>query len=164
MNITTKGLQIALYIYQQGFIDLERLSKLTYVCFGFYGAKYQKYLFDDVIEAKENGPIIPSVEFIVYKSDFFLEKKRIILSKEEQEIITKVLYIYGQKIPFMLDEETTSKHTPWGTLAQNQLLNIEINKQKIIDYYTMRLNKIDYIVKSMNTEAFKKVMFNLAKM
>jgi len=158
----SKALEIAQYIYNQGYTDKIKLHKLLYISFGFYGAKYQKYLFEDVIEAWQFGPVIPAV-YWAGKDGFFTTQQDVKLNMQEQLTIDEVLSFYGQKAPFLLVELTHKKNTPWSNAYIKGRKNIEIKKENIIRYYADFLNKTDQIVKHLATEDFKKVMENLAK-
>jgi len=166
MSKNNKSLDIARYIYNKGYTDNIQLNKLLYISFGFYGAKYKKYLFDDAIQAWKYGPVVPVV-YCAYKLDHFLLESMsntdIVLHKEEKDVIESVLNVYGKKAPFLLVKLTHQNNTPWSNAYVEGKRDVEIEKEVIISYYTKFLARVDKVVDSILTENFKQVMQNLAK-
>jgi len=54
---TLQAVDLANYIFKQGYKSNIQINKLLYIAFGFYGAKTGKYLFNDVIETWRYGPL-----------------------------------------------------------------------------------------------------------
>jgi len=153
---------IAKYIYDKGYAtDNIKLNKLMYISFGFYGATNKEYLFEEVIEAWEYGPVIPDV-YYAYKNNEIHMRPLVAIPEKMRIIIDQVLSVYGNKAPFLLVELTLQENTPWSNVFEKGKKHIEIPKIDIIDYYTSFLNRVERVQKTLNTESFKRIMVELA--
>jgi len=162
-NMEQSVLNFAQYIYNKGFVDNIKLNKLLYISFGFYGAGTKEYLFDDVIEAWDYGPVVPAV-YYAYKNGFFSSTNQVQLNEQSQKTIDRVLSLYGEKAPFLLVELTHQFNTPWSNVYVAGQKNTEIPKSDIIDYYSRFLSTVNKVTKSINTPAFQKVLSELSTM
>lgn len=159
----TKGaLNIATYIYAQGHKSNLKINKLLYICFGFYGATYGKFLFNDKIEAWQYGPVIPSV-YHAFNNGYFDNNTDFLLKDKQKDSIDKVLSIYGTKAPFLLVDLTHQQNTPWSNAYVSEKKHIQIEKQAIIDYYKNFIRLSNRLVKEIASDDFKKVMIELSK-
>jgi len=161
MNKLT-ALDLASYIFNKGYKSNIQINKLLYLAFGFYGAKTGKYLFNDVIEAWQYGPVIPVVYFAFNKGEL-KSPDQLKLNTTTQTVINDVLDFYGKKPPFLLVELTHEQGTPWYNTYIKDKRNIEIPKQDIINYYTNFLNDTKKIADAIATDEFYSVMEELAK-
>jgi len=158
---TLQAVDLANYIFNQGYKSNIQINKLLYIAFGFYGAKTGKYLFNDVIEAWRYGPVVPAVYYAFNNHE--LTNKLPKLNQTTQNVMDEVLDFYGEKAPFLLVELTHQEGTPWQSVYVDGMRNIEIPKQAIIDYYTEFLDKKEQATNFIATDEFFKVMANLAK-
>jgi len=158
---TLQAVDLASYIFKQGYKSNIQINKLLYIAFGFYGAETGKYLFNDVIEAWRYGPVVPTVYYAF--NNYELTHKLPKLNKNVQNVMDEVLDFYGKKAPFLLVELTHQEGSPWQNVYVDGVRNIEIPKQTIIDYYAKFLDKTKKTAKAIATPEFYAVMEELAK-
>ncbi|WP_066804951.1 Panacea domain-containing protein [Moraxella oblonga] len=92
-----------------------KLQKLAYYAQGFYGAIYDKPLFEDSIEAWTHGPVIPSLyqEYKHYGSNPIPHNQsQYHLTNDEMELIQEVYDVYGQFSAWRL-RDLTHNESPW---------------------------------------------------
>lgn len=92
-----------------------KLQKLAYYAQGFYGAIYDKPLFEDAIEAWMHGPVIPSL-YQEYKhcgsNPIPYNQSKYHLTNDEMELIQEVYDVYGQFSAWRL-RDLTHNESPW---------------------------------------------------
>src|SRR5262249_26306763 len=97
-----------------------KLQKLIYYCQAWHLAWTEKPLFEGKIEAWRNGPVVPLL-FNLHKGQFklkpgfFFKKTRRTkhaLSRDEIDIIDRVLKYYASKDPHWLSQ-LTHMESPW---------------------------------------------------
>jgi uncharacterized phage-associated protein len=118
-----------------------KLQKLIYYAQGFYGAIFDKPLFDNGIYAWTHGPVVPEL-YQEYKQhgsnriDTPLNFDLSCLDKDEFELINEVFDVFGQYSAWKL-RNMTHEESPW--------LNHELNAEEIPfieikDYFKTRIN------------------------
>lgn len=137
------ALDVAKYILeQQGEMTAMKLQKLVYYSQAWHAVWEEKPLFNDVIQAWINGPVVPTL-YELHKGRFNVSPDRALpsndnLSKAEKESIDKVLSFYGDKPSQWLSDLTHSEE-PWlqarKGLAPNQRGSREITLSSMVEYY-----------------------------
>ena len=130
-------------------LDLLKLLKLLYICFGYISADKNQYLFGERIEAWELGPVVPDIYFYVrYYADYLNNykigeiKSEKVNSKikitddikgiyEDVEWICK--YYFGEKSSRLI-ALTHANGTPWAN-CYDGTPSREMLKDTIIKYY-----------------------------
>jgi len=119
-----------------------KLQKLLYYAQGSFLAITGKPLFDDEIEAWQNGPAIESVyqKYKAYRTDgipFDEDFDSSAYSDEERELLTSVYNEFGQFSAWKL-RNMTREEEPWLNTPQTQI----ISKAAIKKYFEK-----EYLVK-----------------
>ena len=141
------------------FLDLLRINKMTYLCFGWASAITGEYLFKDRIEAWRLGPVIPNLyhQFKHYGVRFIEEPSKEInfatletyvdtvdkkeVGKEIIKIIDKVWATYKGLRASTLIELTHTKGTPWSQVYESYDKGTEIKKESIKAFYKEFIDK-----------------------
>lgn len=126
-----------------------KLQKLVYYSQAWHLAWTEKPLFNEKIEAWRNGPVVP-VLFELHKGQFKLQpgffrnkniKKNYNLSREESDIIDRVLKYYSTKDPHWLSQ-LTHMESPWkdararSTQSDLDQSSEEITQISMFEYYS----------------------------
>lgn len=126
-----------------------KLQKLVYYCQAWHLAWTEQPLFNKKIEAWRNGPVVPLL-FNLHKGQFklnpgfFLKKSKRIahnLSKDECDIINRVLKYYAAKDPHWLSQ-LTHMESPWkdararSTQSDQDQSSEEITQKSMFEYYS----------------------------
>lgn len=94
-----------------------KLQKLAYYAQGFYGAIYNKPLFNEPIEAWTHGPVVPSLyhDYKQYGSNPIvssLSQENLQLTDDEMTLLQEVYDVYGQFSAWRL-RDMTHEESPW---------------------------------------------------
>lgn len=125
--------------------DLSKLKiqKLLYYTQGYYSALYDKYLFEEEIEARKYGPVVKKVynEFKKIEGNFVPTDKYKMgneeikkMNKEEKELIEDVFNLMGQYSAWRLRDKT-HQEDPWKNNYISGKKNITIPKEDIKKYF-----------------------------
>ncbi len=136
---------VAKYILsKKGSMTAMKLQKLLYYCQAWSLVWDEKPLFDNMIQAWANGPVVPSVynyhrgRYFVSEPDFPTGKLEA-LDGTQRESIDAVLNYYGDKSAQWLIDLTHSEE-PWKEarvgLAPGERGNREITLASMADYYS----------------------------
>lgn len=147
-------------------VDALKLLKLVYIGYGWVLAILDRTLFDDKIEAWENGPVIPSLynEFKHFGEDsikFYaidlnletLETTIPRISKKDEKVINVLDFvwdIYNQFTGRQLSDMTHKSDTPWSE-AYNENKQCQIPDNLIQKHFQERITK--YLDASQATES-----------
>lgn len=110
-----------------------KLQKLLYYAQGFYLAMYKKPLFKEDLIAWDHGPIVKEVyyDYNSFSSGFIpVPEGKVVLTKNEQNLIESVWKVYGQFSAWKL-REMTHNEPPWKTTERNKI----ISHQKLSDFF-----------------------------
>lgn len=118
------------------------MHKLLYYCQAWSLVWVEEPLFNEKIIAWETGPIIKEL-YEKYRDYFHLtsvvEGNSELLSKEQKNIIDRVLDSYGNKTAQWLSD-LTHKETPWidarEGLLPGERENVEISLASMYQYYS----------------------------
>lgn len=116
-----------------------KLQKLLYYSKAMYYAVYDKPLFNERIEAWENGPVVKDA-YIEYKynrlPDYFKSSDCPELDADVEQVLKVVNYIYGQQTANSLIDLTHGEE-PWKELEREveEKNNPVIEETKIHEYY-----------------------------
>ena len=129
-------------------LDLLKLLKLSYICFGFITVEENQYLFDNRIEAWELGPVIPDIYYYLRRNYMFQEgfklKPNINLEKininnfiKDEKIYSSIKEIsehYFEKKSSQMVRLTHDTGTPWKC-CYDGIPSRKIPKKIIVSYY-----------------------------
>ena len=130
-------------------LDLLKLLKLLYICFGCISAEEKRYLFNERIEAWELGPVVADIYFHVRYYADYLNKYRIrevISDKMDSKMsvpeslkniysnIKEISKHYFTKKSADLINITHAKNSPWDKIHDGTPSK-EIPKDDIVNYY-----------------------------
>lgn len=114
------------------------MQKLCYYAQAMYLVIYNKPLFDERIEAWENGPVVKDVYDLYRWYNYNLKKNdNITFSQEEEQVLKVVNSVYGFKTANELIESTHNEK-PWKqfeAVAKERDNNPEIKKEDMMNYY-----------------------------
>ena len=121
-----------------------QIIKLVYISYGVHLAYTRTKLFQDIIEAWKNGPVIPALYFSLRKQN----KQQFIaplhssvqLSEQEKETIDSVWYIYGKLTRQELIHLMHLDDSPWAKVYVENI-NKRIPDSLIMKYYTEILDE-----------------------
>ena len=121
-------------------LSLIKLQKLVYISYGWYWALLQKELFEDEIQAWDNGPVIPIVYFAFKKEGYPINVK-IPFNDEElidnpKTILEVVNKSYSDVPSGTIARITHAPGTPWSSIYDGTR-NKEIPKSLIHRYYEL---------------------------
>lgn len=115
------------------------MQKLCYYAQAMYLAIYNKPLFEEKIEAWENGPVVKDVYNLYRWFHYSLKKNdNIAILPEEEKVLRVINSVYGFKTSYELIE-STHKEKPWKQfedIAKERNNNPEITKKVIKEYYS----------------------------
>ena len=144
-----KVFSVAEYILSKtGPLTSMKLQKLVYYSQAWHLAWTEKSLFSEQIEAWRDGPVVPALfkhhkgHFRVAKG-FFAHKLKdqelFKLSKDEKNVIDRVISYYGKKDPHWLSQ-LTHLEDPWkNAWKDSSTVNHRssvISHQSIFEYYS----------------------------
>jgi uncharacterized phage-associated protein len=124
-----------------------QLQKLVYFAYGWYLAITGERLIDELVEAWQWGPVIPSLyhEFKVYGSDPIIVPADFVfppLASDDPEkdalarrVISKVWEIYGRYSGVQLSSMTHAANSPWAQTYQQDVKNKDIPDEVIRAYF-----------------------------
>lgn len=132
-----------LYIMGDAFDDLTnmKINKLLYYAQGYYLKKHGEPLFDDVIEAWDHGPVVPSV-YSAYKGygDRPIRGCNMGMTAgvtpEAEEVLYAVARTYGRYTAGALRNMTHVVGSPWDQVYQAGRTHVTIPLPVIQDYFT----------------------------
>lgn len=142
--MTVRAIDIADYIITQtGEITAMRLQNLLYYAQAWHLVWNGEPLFDDVIEARWYGPIVPTVyqqhvnQFTITRANFPTgDQNR--MSPAEQENVRNVINTYGHLTAQTLSE-CTRQDAPWRNTYYRDVGHPNvIQHEDLIAYYTER--------------------------
>jgi uncharacterized phage-associated protein len=142
-----------------------KLQKLVYFANGWYLALFDEPLLDEMVEAWEYGPVIPSVyhEFKKFGNNSITKKATTIdypslnfreavipdlgNRSEIEELIVKIWEVYGDLTAIQIANLTHQDGTPWEeTVSQYKSKysdsipkNLDIDREIIKQYFTSKL-------------------------
>ncbi len=131
-----------LYIMGDAFDDLTntKLNKLLYFAQGHYLSEYGEPLFDDAIEAWEQGPVIPAV-YEAYKlngdepMNGYDVPSPSEVPPEAEDILFGVARRYGKYTASALRNMTSIVDSPWSQVYEEGTEHMEIPVSSIRDYF-----------------------------
>jgi uncharacterized phage-associated protein len=144
MSKRVRVIDVADYILNRaGSMSAMKLQKLIYYCQAWSLVWTESPLFSDEIEAWANGPVVRALydkhrgHFRIGKGFFDGEIDR--LSKDQCDVIVKVLDFYGSKDPQWLSN-LTHMEAPWKDarrgLQPGERGHSIITKEAILEYYS----------------------------
>lgn len=144
MSKRVRVIDVADYILNRaGSMSAMKLQKLVYYCQAWSLVWIEFPLFSDEIEAWANGPVVRALydkhrgHFRVDKGFFRGEIER--LSKDQRDVIGRVLKFYGSKDPQWLSD-LTHMEAPWKDarkgLQFGERSGRVISKEAILEYYS----------------------------
>jgi uncharacterized phage-associated protein len=135
---------VAEYILSRlGEMSAMKLQKLVYYSQAWALAWTDRPLFDEEIEAWARGPVVPAL-YDKHKGTFLLKPGFFgghpdNLSKNDKEVVDRVLAFYGNKDPQWLSS-LTHLEDPWKKaregMAEDERGNRIISKLDMHDYYS----------------------------
>ena len=141
----TDVFDVAHYILdQKGQITTVKLQKLVYYCQAWSLVWDEEPLFNDLIQAWANGPVVP-VLFAAHKGKFrvssldFPQGNSTNLSPQQKETIDNVLKYYSAKTAQWL-VDLTHLEDPWrearGNCGCGEACSNEITQGSMMEYYS----------------------------
>ena len=135
---------VAQYILgKNGTMTTWKLEKIVYYCQAWSLVWDEEPLFDDVIEAWANGPVVRTL-YDIHSGQFQIGSIRGAdpggLTKDQRETIDAVLSTYGGKTSQWL-RDLTHREAPWVEARRREGLregergNAEITLDSMADYY-----------------------------
>ena len=119
------------------------MQKLCYYAQAMHIAVYGEPLFEERIEAWENGPVVGEVYKLYRWYNLMLNRETQIDIDEKDELILKVVNsVYGFKTAQELIESTHSEK-PWKqyeSVSKDRNNNPEIKKEDLREYYSSQLD------------------------
>lgn len=117
-----------------------KLQKLAYYSQVFFGAIYDKPLFNERVEAWTHGPVIPDLyhEYKCHGSNLIPSSgipNETSLSKEEAELVSEVYDVFGQFSAWKL-RNMTHEESPW---KDNEDRAGEISFDEMKRYFKTRI-------------------------
>lgn len=131
---------------QMGIMSTWKLQKLCYYAQAWQIAWTDRPLFQNRIEAWQNGPVCPDL-FHVHKGQYYVKASDIPesycdsrhpLTEDEIDTIDRVIKHYGAKEPYELREMTHSED-PWkkarSNIPEGDACSNEITQDSMGEYY-----------------------------
>ena len=113
----------------QSDIDLLKLIKLCYLCYGWHLAFHKEDLFYEKIQAWRYGPVIPELYFSLkhFKGGVLpkncvssLIQSQTELTQDAKETVEEVYKAYGELNGMQLSTLTHKRNTPWHKTYNGQ--------------------------------------------
>ncbi len=128
-----------------------KLNKLMYIAQGFSLGLLDVPLFEEDIEAWEEGPVIPIIYYKyrglgkhtdLLQSDFNIDFENGLEEGSNHHKIVKIVFaLYGTLEGWELTDRTHRKGTPWDLTFNNG--ETKIGKMLIKDYYNFYLEELN---------------------
>jgi uncharacterized phage-associated protein len=145
------AIDVAEYILEKvGTMTAMKLQKMVYYAQAWHLAWTEKPLFADKIQAWRNGPVVPSL-YEIHKGCFKLDPGYFVskikpkslnsLSKDQKDIVDKIINFYGTKDPHWLSQ-LTHMEDPWknarakSVSSDQERSSEEITPQSMFEYYS----------------------------
>ncbi len=143
--IDTASFLITLFKDTEDGITNLKLQKLLYYAQGLSFQRFGCPLFDDEIEAWENGPVVNNV-YQKYKSYSRrpIRKAEIVdVSVDMERLLIDVAREYGKYATWKLVDMTHKEGTPWADYYVEGEKHVIIPKNAIKKYFTEKENKVE---------------------
>ena len=130
-------------------IDLLKLLKLLYICFGYVSLKKEQYLFFDAIEAWALGPVVPEVYFYVKRkipsgtyeiNQMIWPRENTIKELNIKSYIDEVCKYHLDTKSSVLINITHVSNGPWDETFKHPFKR-QIDKDEIIEHYKKKFER-----------------------